>query len=238
MAAAHHIGRPNRSRVDYEERDYLAAANALRSRGFEVAAPAPGGRRGAAGPGGSEKAGAAPVMESLLAVVPLHMDVQLPAGGRFIAADWRELDANSFDVMLVCENLEPLTELHSFGWLERDFIRRRRTLAVFRGMPGSFPTGAAASFVAAVAKPVLGFYDFDPAGLAMAAAGPRLEALCLPPWQQLEASTRHYQRTHLYLDQAAGCRAVLDTITEGPVREAWARLKVLQCGLNQENFPR
>lgn len=238
LASAHHIGTASRSGITYEDRDFTAAANALRSRGYELTPPAPGGRRGAAGPGGSEKTGAAPVTEHLVAIVPLNMGVELPPGGRFIAADWRELRSETFDLLLEVENLEPFLELGSYSWLERDFIQRRRTLALFRGKPGAFSTGAAARFLAACGKPVLGFYDFDPEGLVMASSEKRLQALCLPPWSQLEAQVRHFQRWHLYLDQAPVRRVVLDRIESGPVQEAWRRLKGMQCGLDQESFPR
>lgn len=72
----------------------------------------------------------------------------------------------------------------------------------------------------------------------MGASEPRLEALCLPQWDSLAAATRRYQRTHLYLDQLAGRRAQLDAQPDGAIRDAWQKLKMLQCGLNQENFPR
>ena len=110
--------------------------------------------------------------------------------------------------------------------------------AVFRGTVNAFGTAAAASFIAASGKPVLGFYDFDPEGLVMAASEPRLEALCLPARERLVAATEHFRRDHLYLDQLPGCRVRLDALQSGPVRDGWLLLKDLQRGLNQENFPR
>ena len=221
----------------YEPHDFTAAENLLISRGYPLEAPERGLPRSSSAPGGSEKAGARKVMADLVAVVPLHMDAALPTGTLFLAADWPSIDTASFDCILECENLEPMLDLASFTWLD-GFVRGRRTLAVFRGMPNSFSTGAAARFIAAAGKPVLGFYDFDPEGLAMAASEPRLEALCLPDQESLVAAARRYQRTHLYLDQAPGRRGLLDALPGGPVRDAWQQLKMLQCGLNQENFPR
>lgn len=237
LASEHGIGRVRGAAVAYEPHDFTAAENLLISRGYPLEAPERGLPRSSSAPGGSEKAGARKVTTDLIAVVPLHMEVCLPAGALFLGADWRAVDTNSFDCILECENLEPMLALGSFTWLER-ILRGRRTLAVFRGMPHVFSTGTAARFIAAAGKPVLGFYDFDPEGLVMAASEPRLEALCLPDWDSLAAATRRYQRTHLYLDQLPGRRAQLDALPDGPVRDAWQQLKMLQCGLNQENFPR
>lgn len=237
LAKDHGIGTVRGAAVQYEERHFTAAEHLLRSRGYPLEAPPTGGSRSDSGPGGSEKTGARQVMADMVAVVPVHMEISVPAGARFLAANWRELDLASFDLVLECENLEPLYDLAAFGWLE-GFIRGRRTMAVFRGMPGSFGTAAAAQFIAAAGKPVIGFYDFDPEGLAMAASEPRLEALCLPAWEDLQAATRRFQRTHLYRDQLQGRRVQLDALPHGPVRDAWNRLNALQCGLNQENFPK
>lgn len=236
IADGHHIGRSVGARVEYGEQDYAAAASALTSRGFELQTPTPGLLRSDAGPGGSEKVGAQRVMAQLVAVVPMNMASPVPAGARFLAARWQELDPSGFDVILECENLEPLLQLARYTWL-RNFVRGRRTLAVFRGMPHSFTTGAAAEFIAYAGKPVLGFYDFDPEGLTMAASEPHLEALCLPPTEELAAATIRFKRTHLYLDQVRARRAALDALPPGQVQAAWQLLKSLQCGLNQENFP-
>ena len=237
LASEHAIGRVRGAAVAYEQYDFTAAENLLISRGYPLEATERGLPRSSSAPGGSEKAGARKVMADLVAVLPIHMEVCLPAGALFLAADWRAIDLDTFDVVLECENLEPMLALGSFTGLE-NFVRGRRTMAVFRGMPSSFSTGTAARFIEAADKPVLGFYDFDPEGLAMGASEPRLEALCLPDWASLADATRRYQRTHLYLDQLAGRRAQLDAQPDGRVQAAWQQLKRLQCGLNQENFPR
>jgi hypothetical protein len=237
LALGHHTGRAHQSKVLYEERDYAAAANALTTRGFDLAAPAVGGTRSEQGPGGSEKWGARAVTDGLVAVVPLNMGMQLPQGTRFLAADGSQVARWDFDVILECENLEPLLQLDQFTWLGA-FICGRPTLAVYRGDPRHVSTSAAAQLVREVGKPVLGFYDFDPAGLAMAASEPRLEALCLPPWDQLEAAVAAYRREELYLAQVQERRAQLDAVAGGPVADAWRRIRRLQSGLNQENFPR
>lgn len=236
LATDHGLGTVRGAAVLYELRHFAGAEHLLTSRGYPLEASPAGGSRSESGPGGSEKTGSRLVMTDMVAVVPLNMKISVPAGARFLAANWRELDMSGFDVVLECENLEPLFHLDGYTWLQR-FIRGRRTLAVFRGMPNAFGIGAAAQFIATARKPVLGFYDFDPDGLVMGASEPNLEALCLPPWDQLAEATRRFRRTHLYIDQVGARRAHLEGMQDGAVREAWLHLKRLECGLNQENFP-
>lgn len=238
FAERFNVGRLRGSRILYEEKDWELAANLLGNRSHGLAQPARGGSRSEQGPGGSEKDYAGAVGRDLVAIVPLHMDVAVPPGSRFLVANRHEIDLASFDLILECENAEPLGELASFEWLEQRFVRGRRTLAVFRGGPGLLGTAAPAAFIEQAAKPVLGFYDFDPEGLCMAASEPRLEGLCLPAWDGLVATTRRFHRAHLYLDSVQACRSRLEALPGGQVREAWLHLKSLQCGLNQENFPR
>lgn len=238
LASSHGIGRVQGARLLYDEHDFTAAANLLRTRGFELDGPQGEYSRSEAGSGGSEKSGALPVGHHLVAAVPLNMRWSLGPASVMEIIDWRRLDLDSFDVILECENLLPLCELNSYTWL-RPFIGARRALAVFRGKTGEvMGTEAAAAFIAHAAKPVLGFYDFDPEGLNMAASEPRLEALCLPDPVALEQAVRANSRSHLYLDQVAGRRNRLNALPAGPVQRAWRLLQRLQCGLDQEHFPR
>jgi hypothetical protein len=237
MAEAEGLGRVAGARVIYQDRDYLAAENILRTRGHPVSAPAPGFTRSNAPTGGSEKAGAARVSQGLVALVPVNMNYQLPGGTQFLAIPWQEAARLPHEAILVCENLEPLPQLASYQWLA-NFIKGRPTLAVFRGGPGYFRTDATAQLLRHLATPVLGFFDFDPRGLCMAAALPRLEALCLPEWDRLEAAVNAIRRDHLFAEQVHASRAQLDALKDGDLATAWSRMKSLSKGLNQEGFPR
>jgi hypothetical protein len=84
----------------------------------------------------------------------------------------------------------------------------------------------------------LGFYDFDPAGLCIAAGEPNLEALCLPTWEELLAKAKEMRRPSLYYPQLTATQGTLEQLQQGPVFEAWTRLKKLKWGLDQESFPR
>lgn len=238
LARLHGIGRVQGARVLYDDGHFTAARNLLLTRGFELTAQQGAYSRSEAGPGGSEKSGSLPVGHNLVAAVPLNMSWTLGPAGVLEILDWRRIDLDSFEVILECENLLPLCDLGSYRWLDA-FVHGRRTLAVFRGKPGEvMSVGAAAEFIASASKPVLGFYDFDPEGLVMAATEPHLEALCLPPAADLEAATARWRREHLYLDQVAPRRALLEGLPAGPLQAAWQMLKRLQCGLDQEHFPR
>lgn len=237
MLANHQLGRQQGSRVAYTERDFESAANMLLNRQHALAAPLAPFKRSQAPSGGSEKTGALPVTHGLVGVVPLHMDhaLRVPVGALMVMP-WGNAMALPFEALLVCENLEPMLELHRYTWLN-EFVRGRATLAIFRGAPGLLRPDAPAQLMAADSRPVLAFFDFDPKGLSMAAALARREALCLPPWPHLEASARAQGRTDLFSTQAHVCRPHLDRVDEPDVALAWQRMKALSCGLDQEHFP-
>ena len=237
MSQGHGIGVMSGARLLYGPADFERARAALVSRSIPVEEPAAGFSRSEAGPGLSEKAGARPVTEGLLAVVPLNMSVHLPKGASFLAVDWEQALQWDCQAVLECENLEPLVRLSEYSWLER-YVRGRPVLAIYRGGPQIFRTGPPAAFLRSTNKPVLGFYDFDPAGLLMATGEPNLEVLCLPEWAVLREKAILTQRPGLYYPQLTACQATLDALTSGPVHRAWSQLKTIRCGLDQEAFPR
>lgn len=237
MSEGHGIGAISGARVLYEPTDFERARAALMSRSIYVEEPTLGFSRSEAGPGLSEKAGARPVTEGLMAVVPLNMSMRMPSGAGFLAVDWMQALQWDFQAVLECENLEALLRLSEYSWLER-YVLGRPVLAVFRGGPQVFRTGTPAKFLRRVDKPVLGFYDFDPAGLLMAAGEPNLEAVCLPEWDALKNQAMLMQRPGLYYPQLKACQSTLEALRGGPVYQAWVRLKSIRCGLDQEAFPR
>lgn len=232
------IGKVQGRRVVYSQRDFAAARNLLTSRGFEPSRQVEPVPRSQVQPGESEKWGARRVSEGLVAVVPLGLqEVQIPTGS-MLCMDVRHALALPYEVLVFCENLEPMLRLHDYQWLA-GFLKGRTSLALFRGAPGYFRTDAANELLVQDHRPVLAFFDFDPKGLSMAASVPRREALCLPPLDSLEAGVRGQRRKDLYLGSVEASRPHLEAQpTEGDVGLCWGLMKRLEMGLDQEHFPK
>jgi hypothetical protein len=226
------------ARVYYSSVDYTKAENMLLTRGFDLVAMSETFSRSQAPRGGSEKTGALAVTFGMVAVVAVNMDETLITPlNSFHAMAWEAAAALPYEVLLVCENLEPLMQLREYHWMA-DFIKGRPTLAIFRGGPGMFTTSDAAKIIAEDVRPTLAFFDFDPKGLSMAASLPRREAICLPNWKDLEAAILRDRRDHLFSNSVHVSRSHLDRVVDPEITLAWQRLKVLTIGLNQEGFPR
>jgi hypothetical protein len=128
---------------------------------------------------------AAPVTEGLVAVVSIGIPGISSPPGSFLVMPWHKALALPYEVLVVCENLEPLQRIDRYDWLP-PFIKNRSALVLFRGAPAWFRVDSANRVVAGDSRPVLELFDFDPQGLLMAARLPRREGLCLPSWEQLQ----------------------------------------------------
>lgn len=236
MANIEDLGRVRGRAVYYEEADFIKANTKLRNGGYLIVAPEAGRRRSEADDAASEKASAAPVTEGLVAVVAINVPGIASPLGSFLVMSWSEALMLPYEVLVVCENLEPIQRIHRYAWLQ-PYLKRRSALVLFRGAPSWFRVDSATRLVAADSRPVLGLFDFDPQGLLMAAKLPRREALCLPPWEFLEPLVIARKRHDLYADQEAGCRSLLDACGDQDIALAWAQMRRLTRGLNQEAFP-
>jgi len=230
------LGRMQGSRIYYRTEDFLSAQHKLISRGFDVARPQGSYTRGDSPRGLSEKSGAQKVTHGLVAVSTLNMPVlPVPARG-FLAMPWADVLTLPYEVLLLVENLDALQRIGEFAWLE-DYVKGRPVVALYRGAPSWFRTHPAAILVDSDTRPILAFFDFDPAGLAMAASIPRREALCLPKWDLLNAAMLDQQRRNLYVQSYDEKRAQLDAVTDPEIALAWKRMQQLALGLDQEHFP-
>ena len=231
------IGKVQGRRVVYTQRDFEVARILLKARGFEPSRQSEPVPRSQVQPGESEKWGALRVSDGLVAVVPLGLpEVQIPTGS-MLCMDVRQAMALPYEVLVFCENLEPMLRLHEYQWLA-GFLKGRPALALFRGAPGYFRTDVANELLVQDHRPVLAFFDFDPKGLSMAASMPRREALCLPPLDSLEAAVRAQRRKTLYLGSVEVSRPHLEAQpADGDVGLAWGLMKRLEMGLDQEHFP-
>lgn len=231
------IGRVRGASVVYSGADHLKAENLLKSRGFVVDRVDSGFKRSEAPTGGSEKTGAQRVSENLLACVMVKVPGFNHPKGSFLALDITDALQVPYEVLLICENLEPLLQLHTYRWLEQ-YFRGRAVMAVFRGAPGYFRTDVAAELLARDTRPTLAFFDFDPKGLSMAASLQRRESLCLPELDVLIDAVRKNKRTHLFTNSVATSRSHLDKQVVPEVASAWKAMKAVSMGLDQEHYPR
>lgn len=238
FVTAEGIGTVQGRRVIYNPQDYAAARNLLSSRGFALSRQVQPMPRSKIQPGESEKWGSTRVSEGLVAVVPIGIQgLRIPEGGMLCTALDSAL-ALSYEVLVFCENLEPMLLLHTYQWLA-GFTKGRSALALFRGAPGYFRTDTARELLMQDHRPVLAFFDFDPKGLSMAASVPRREALCLPPKDRLADAVRAQRRKDLYLSSLGASRAHLDAQPKGgDIGLAWELMKSMERGLDQEHFPR
>ena len=246
FSRAEGIGTIQGARVAYAPRDFVAARNLLTSRGFETAAAGQLVPRSQVQPGESEKWGSLRVSEGMVAVVPLGLaGLQIPVGS-MLCTDVRKALALPYEVLVFCENLEPMMLLQTYRWLA-GFLKGRPAMALFRGAPGGESRTDAARYFRADAahellrldhRPVLALFDFDPKGLSMAASVPRREALCLPPWPSLEAAVKAHRRKDLYFGNVVEVRQHLMAQPKGSdIGRAWGLMNTLELGLDQEHFP-
>ena len=138
------------------------------------------------------------------------------------------------DRIMVVENFETFQQIESYGWIRWG---QASHLLVYRGDPKNSIQHAGA-LVQARVEPVVGFFDFDPAGLMMGKAIPadRFEGFVLPDRDWLKAASDTPHGRHLYDSQAGVYGAALDTTTEPSIRQQWAFMKELAGAVAQERM--
>lgn len=134
------------------------------------------------------------------------------------------------DVLLVVENLESLRFLERNRWIDYQGLA---VLAIFRG-DGVFRADVVARLLEASSIAVWAYFDFDPAGLGMAAKLPRLQRILLPRETELASAARRANQVHLYADQAKQWSQRLTSDQRPLVQRPWGLLSQLRIGLAQE----
>lgn len=134
------------------------------------------------------------------------------------------------DVLLVVENLESLRFLERNQWIDYQALT---VLAIFRG-DGIFRADVVASLLEASRAPVWAYFDFDPAGLGMAARLPRLQRILFPPEEMLVSVARKANQVHLYADQVDQWGKSLTLDDRSMIQRPWSLLRKLRVGLAQE----
>ena len=135
------------------------------------------------------------------------------------------------DVILVVENLESLRFLERNRWID---YQARAVLAIFRG-DGVFRADVVASLLEASSAPVWAYFDFDPAGLGMAARLPRLQRVLLPSEEVLDRAARRANQVHLYADQVGQWSQSLMADDRSMVQRPWSLLRKLRVGLDRKS---
>lgn len=241
LSLDHGIGKqaPGFKYFVYESKDHQAAQSILINRGYDLKSPDASFTRSEAPSGGSEKRGALSVSAGLMAT--RFFDGRQWEEGAFVARSSAQVLAKPHTATLVCENLEALLCLHEYRWLQAQ-LTGRSVACIYRGGPGMFQVDSCARHLEAAGTPVLAFTDFDPQGLIIALSMPRLESVCLPGIDQLRIAVQAMRREHLFTDQTAAWATLRRRRSSGELPTQLIPfvdlLGQLQCGLNQEAFPR
>jgi len=131
------------------------------------------------------------------------------------------------EVILLCQDINALDLARKTPWVA-SYIGSRRALMLFRGgvANSGFAVRASAALIQRSQAPVLALVDLDVKGLTVAARLPRLEAICVPSWDEVKRHMRHSpeggpQRVNRLLDGA----------THHDVKQAWAVIRSLPSGI-------
>lgn len=134
------------------------------------------------------------------------------------------------DVFLVVENLESFRFLERNRWID---YQQLAVLAIFRG-DSVFKADVVSSLLESSSAPVWAYFDFDPAGLGMAAKLPRLQRFVLPDEEVLVNAARKANQVHLYADQIDQWGRSLSSDDRLMIQRPWALLRKLKVGMAQE----
>lgn len=238
MITTYGVGRASGRSIHYGTEDWERAAKLLENRGIPLSRPEGEMRRGetAEYAGVSEKAFGSRPHSNSVALRTAHgecvldgVGLKAPTGG-YIVLGIDDAIRVQCDRILLVENLETFRHLDLYEWID---FGRGSTLAIFRGDP-TFSLADAAKVLAVRAEPIDAFVDFDPAGLFIANALPRLAHLILPDTRWLISAIRESKRYDLYDAQIGAYRAKLTTSTHPDIVRSFALLKELRQGYSQE----
>lgn len=134
------------------------------------------------------------------------------------------------DVLLVIENLESFRFLDRNRWID---YQELAVLAIFRG-DSVFKADVVSSLLETSSAPVWAYFDFDPAGLGMAAKLPRLQRVLLPNKEVLVSAARKANQVHLYANQLDQWGRALSSEDRSMILQPWALMQKLRVGMAQE----
>jgi hypothetical protein len=243
FCAHYSLGTVVGSHVEYRPDHHQAAERLLRAHDLPVAAMGPDATR-------ADSAVFGGMSEKSLSVSPHSNSVAIKCLGR-CTLDGHELftPEGSYLVMttdraqrvtcarlMVVENLETFRALESYAWID---LRGMDVLAIYRG-DMQLPNKDAADVIKARPEPIWGFFDFDPAGLAMANALPvgRLERMVLPSLDWLKQASNTPRGRQLFDAQSAVFGASLDQSKAPEIIALWQAMKMLRSAVTHERLLR
>lgn len=175
-------------------------------------------------------------VKALLPSLPIVLNGQsllLPARCH-VEADYAELgEMASHDWIIVVENWECFNNIHVAA--DRLIFPGQNPLIVWRGDKDSVRSDSMLAMLRNLKQPVAAFVDYDPSGMVIARSLPRLEIVIAPPLNEL-AKMMQSGLVERYMDQIAGCRAVLEQMDVTCVAAVWDVIRLSGRALPQEIF--
>jgi len=243
FCAHYSLGAVVGSQVEYRPDHHQAAERLLLAHDLPVAAMGPDATRAdsAIYGGMSEKSlSVAPHSKSVAIKCLGHCTLDghklfTPEGSYLVMTPERAQQVTCARLMVV-ENLETFRALEAYAWID---LRGMDVLAIYRG-DMVLPNKDASDVIKARPEPIWAFFDFDPAGLAMANALPagRLERVVLPALDWLKQASKTPRGRQLFDAQSEVFGKSLDQSEIPEILALWKVLKRLQGAVTQERMLR
>lgn len=193
--------------------------------------------------GNNEKFAQGPVKLRRVAVKSLRPTLPITLGGHsvylparcHVEVDYAEMDKMSWhDWIIVVENWESFNAIDVAA--DKLFFPGQNPLVVWRGDKDSVRSNDMLAMIRGMTQPVAAFVDYDPSGMVIARALPRLGHVVAPPLDVL-ASMMKEGLPDRYMAQIASCQAVLRK-NDSCVDPVWEVIRRAARALPQEVFCR
>jgi hypothetical protein len=229
------------NQVEYRPEHHQAAEGLLRTHDLPITALGPNATR-------ADSAIYGGMSEKSLSLAPHAKSVAIKCLGH-CTLDGRELftPEGSYLVMtperaqrvtctrlMVVENLETFRALEAYRWID---LKGMDVLAIYRG-DTKLSAKDADDVIKARSEPIWGFYDFDPAGLAMANALPpgRLERVVLPDLDWLKQAANTPRGRQLFDAQLEAFGATLEQSLHPQIKSLWQVMTPTRGAVTQERM--
>ena len=174
-------------------------------------------------------------VKSLRPTMPITLNghsVYLPARCH-VEVDYAEIGEMSWhDWIIVVENWESFNAIDVAA--DKLSFPGQNPLVVWRGDKDSVRSNDMLAMIRGMTQPVAAFVDYDPSGMVIARALPRLAHVVAPPLDVLAEMMKN-GLTDRYMAQIAGCQAVLWK-NDSCVAPVWEVIRLAGRALPQEVF--